>query len=136
MHEGTTKEEYALRRKMWTDALRSGEYAQGHGRLKWIEDGETTHCCLGVACEVFKESLNLVEKKINTECSFSGTMGVLLPYSLTMYLALRSLGGELDADDGLSNSLWKLNDIQRLSFEEIAKVIDSNPPGLFEAGTY
>lgn len=36
------------------EALRSGEFKQGNGRLKYKEDnGEICHCCLGVACEVF-----------------------------------------------------------------------------------
>jgi hypothetical protein len=34
--------------KRWLAALRSGEYKQGHGRLR-IDD---LYCCLGVACEV------------------------------------------------------------------------------------
>jgi hypothetical protein len=34
--------------KLWVDALRSGLYEQGRGRLS---DG-TKYCCLGVACEV------------------------------------------------------------------------------------
>lgn len=33
----------------WVKALRSGEYKQGHGRLKTAEGG---YCCLGVLCAV------------------------------------------------------------------------------------
>lgn len=35
-------------KKIWVDALRSGEYAQGDGRLY---DGES-YCCLGVLCDI------------------------------------------------------------------------------------
>ncbi len=43
------------RLRLWIDALRSGEYRQGQYALKSIrEDGEKpSHCCLGVACEVY-----------------------------------------------------------------------------------
>lgn len=35
-------------KKIWVDALRSGEYAQGDGRLYNGED----YCCLGVLCDI------------------------------------------------------------------------------------
>lgn len=38
--------------RKWVEALRSGEYEQGHGRLRSEIGGKSTHCCLGVACEV------------------------------------------------------------------------------------
>lgn len=40
--------------KLWIDALRSGEYKQGRGALVTNDrlDG-FSHCCLGVACEVY-----------------------------------------------------------------------------------
>ena len=37
-------------KKIWLDALRSGEYEQGRDRLR-IED---TFCCLGVACDLIE----------------------------------------------------------------------------------
>lgn len=36
----------------WLEALRSGEYKQGFGQLKFEEDNETKYCCLGVLCDV------------------------------------------------------------------------------------
>lgn len=39
-------------KQKWINALRSGEYIHGKGRLKKIEDGCTKHCCLGVLVEV------------------------------------------------------------------------------------
>lgn len=32
----------------WIAALRSGKFTQGSGALKQVENGKTTHCCLGV----------------------------------------------------------------------------------------
>lgn len=47
--------------RAWVDALRSGRYRQGRGRLTQVlpdEDGEPTsfHCCLGVLCELAVEA--------------------------------------------------------------------------------
>lgn len=37
----------------WVDALRSGKYPMGYGRLAPRDDeGNESYCCLGVACEV------------------------------------------------------------------------------------
>lgn len=35
--------------KLWIEALRSGEYKQGRGRL----EDRAGYCCLGVACKLF-----------------------------------------------------------------------------------
>lgn len=40
-------------KKLWVEALRSGEYSQGYGQLKLVgPEGSVKHCCLGVLCEV------------------------------------------------------------------------------------
>ena len=38
-------------KKLWTNALRSGEYQQGKGRLKH----DDKYCCLGVLCELHRQ---------------------------------------------------------------------------------
>jgi hypothetical protein len=39
----------------WVDALRSGEFKQGRGQLRdKTFNNEYRHCCLSVACEVFR----------------------------------------------------------------------------------
>jgi hypothetical protein len=46
--------------RQWVNALESGEYKQGRGRLTRIDErGNLSHCCLGVACEVFREQFNV-----------------------------------------------------------------------------
>ena len=37
--------------KKWVKALRSGDYKQGHGRLRT----DDTFCCLGVACDLYAQ---------------------------------------------------------------------------------
>ena len=43
----------------WSKALRSGDYTQGHGLLKYysgyVTDDEISHCPWGVACEVYEQ---------------------------------------------------------------------------------
>ena len=39
-------------KKIWVEALRSGKYQQGRGKLKRSDDLKPTYCCLGVLCEV------------------------------------------------------------------------------------
>lgn len=51
MPEATPTAEHIARRRLFTAALRSGEFAQGHRALtRIIGDDEQEHCCLGVAC--------------------------------------------------------------------------------------
>jgi hypothetical protein len=38
-------------KQKWVAALRSGKYQQGSSVLKRVDNGETSHCCLGVLCE-------------------------------------------------------------------------------------
>lgn len=44
-------------KKQWVEALRSGKYEQGQGRL----DYEGKQCCLGVLCKIAPE--NIVSRK-------------------------------------------------------------------------
>lgn len=41
-------------KKLWIEALRSGEYQQGTNWLKSTEQGNDSYCCLGVLCELFR----------------------------------------------------------------------------------
>lgn len=46
--------------KKWIKALRSGKYKKGTGNLHMKHDNqEDTYCCLGVACDIFKDELNI-----------------------------------------------------------------------------
>lgn len=41
--------------KLWVDALRSGEYKQGHGALHRETKRGDRFCCLGVACDLYQK---------------------------------------------------------------------------------
>jgi hypothetical protein len=43
-------------KKMWVDALKSGDYKQGVGYLHSIHENEHAYCCLGVLCELAIEN--------------------------------------------------------------------------------
>lgn len=46
-------------KKLWVEALRSGDYKQGHYILKNIVENQEEFCCLGVLSDLyFKEHLN------------------------------------------------------------------------------
>jgi len=42
--------------RTWIAALRSGQYRQGTGTLRWPDEDGDRFCCLGVACEVLGAS--------------------------------------------------------------------------------
>lgn len=48
-----------IKKKLWTDALRSGAYEQGVGYLNY----ENKFCCLGVLCEVAMQNGCTVNKQ-------------------------------------------------------------------------
>src|SRR2546423_13169889 len=84
--------------RLWVAALRSGEYKQGTGTLERTVDGETRHCCLGVACRVAMNNglkFNIIERRpsvINSSTSdtfFDGEVGVL-PEPVRKWLGLDS----------------------------------------------
>ncbi len=109
--------EYIKRRLQWSHALTSGDYLQGTGKLKSL-DG--TYCCLGVACEVFSDDLNIRSREIDTGTFFTiknefvaDSSQVVLPEPLRKYLGL-------SRND--QNVLIFLND-SRISFTIIAGVI-------------
>jgi hypothetical protein len=51
----------------WVDNLRSGVYKQGYGKLKQIVHNESTesHCCLGVATEIYMDKFGGLDEDID-----------------------------------------------------------------------
>lgn len=94
----------------WTDALRSGKYAQAKQRLRTF-DG---YCCMGVLC-------NLVSNKWNQDTDKFFWPGIDNGYYLGMppEYVLREVG----LDDDQARELVTMNDTGS-SFEEIANKIE------------
>lgn len=105
-------------RAAWTEALRSGEFAQGRHQLS----RKGTHCCLGVACEVALRHGVIDE--------YDPSAGKL-PEPVQRWLGLRSTEGTFTLDHGSTKySLIRMNDGSRSTFETIANMIDDTPEGL------
>jgi hypothetical protein len=112
-------------RDRWTAALRSGDYVQGHARLRVVDDdGRVRHCCLGVLCEL------AVAAGVARLDAAAGTYhdpvvqpdfgyGGVLPPSVVDWAGLRDPN---PAVDGVQLSYW--NDIAGSTFASIADKIE------------
>ncbi len=156
-------------REKWYEALESGKYKQGRGHLASVvelKDGVTveTHCCLGVACEVFikEEPEHALSVEISKGLKYFDGEICYLPWRVKQWLGVVNHGnsslklapeivpeqlrksaafkarqlffadgaGEaniVELNDGLSSNLA---DDTVCTFEQIAKVLRANPPGL------
>ena len=118
-----TKTKIKNNRKKWVKALRAGKYQQGVGFL----NKDNKFCCLGVLCEVMK-----VPKTIDGYCGEP-----LIAYGVDREITTCPM--ETMELVGLRNSLSRystdmlihLNDVKKLTFNEIADIIESEPLGLF-----
>ena len=108
----------------WVDALRSGEYKQGRGRLK----DNNSYCCLGVLCEVFKEEADL---EAGEEAFYSKGDEVCFqtspPFSINKLLGFK----QFDGFGQVTNLFISLNDKDGKSFSEIADYIEEHYEELF-----
>lgn len=111
----------------WIDALRSGEYKQGKGRLKYSnQDGDVKHCCLGVACEVALVDgvgLELTNNPMNIYTDrkyFFDGYGESIPPKVQKWLGV-------DDDDPRITEEYSaagLNDSGNYTFSEIADLLE------------
>lgn len=111
-------------KRQWISALRSGEYKQGYQRLE--RNGE--FCCLGVLCDLAVKA-GVVER-VHGEYAL-GVVGFARPgdpegpnASAPPWAVMEWAKIDSDSDLPMVRSLINLNDIKRLSFEEIADVIE------------
>lgn len=115
----------------WVKALRSGKYKQGQGLLKQTtEQNKTSHCCLGVLCEIYNEEMRKNKKKTLSEKVNNGLHEFNkqfehLPKPVQKWADLFGQIGEFtDVDRGIYlGSLADMND-GGYSFKEIAKTIE------------
>jgi len=124
----------------WIAALRSGEYAQAHHRLR----RDDRYCCLGVACDLFHQSggdgewvthrgpggvvMYSFETPRNRRESARARIAKL-PAEVRVWLGLASDVGGYGVE---GECLARLNDSGGRSLAEIADIIDSEPDGLFD----
>ena len=124
-----------LVKEAWVARLRSGDYKQGEGQLF---DGER-HCCLGVLCELYKDTKggkwsepDVEDVKIGDPRFFMEEEGIL-PEKVRKWAGLDRQDPvvELETDQGVRMvSLSELNDGsvmtngKRAGFKSIAKIIE------------
>ena len=108
-------------KKLWVDALISGEYTQGQHRLRTNIDGNTSFCCLGVLCNIHaQENPHLAIKQTDNR-SYFGQME-FLPVEVTEWARIGDSQLYVIID-GENVHLAEHND-DGTSFEKIAKAID------------
>lgn len=118
----TSIEEYRARKARWVEALRSGKYKQGKGRLR---DGDC-FCCLGVGCDVYDPS-GWGRDAINGDFYRAPYIVGNLPPEVRQHFGVKRMFGEYGDYGGLA----EINDDTMGTFSEIADIIDSEPEGLF-----
>lgn len=100
--------------KLLFDALRSDKYTQGQGKLSYRnpDNGSVSHCCLGVACEVYLEHHpdELVIYDIDNIRVYDGTP-YELPTKVREWLGWDNSDGKLVEPIGYVTSLVRLNDM-------------------------
>ena len=110
--------DYIANRKKWAEALRSGKYSQGRGKLHITFYDTNTFCCLGVACDIFKDELGLVVRPNQySKTILYNSNDAYLPDHLANYLGIGI---------NVQQQLTRMND-QGSSFDEISSVIDRFP---------
>lgn len=115
--------------RKWVEALRSGKYQQGQNRLATVEPDGIKYCCLGIACDLYKQEhpefpVEQVKTFILHLVYGSDIEGYALPKVVNEWLGLKLYG---DWDHG---SLAGRND-SGISFAAITDIIESEPEGLF-----
>jgi len=101
----------------WLEALRSGRYEQGQGRLR----RGNTFCCLGVGCDVaIKEELVDGTWRVDANYYFFEVVGYLDCSHVLSYELIDLFGIDSDIHDRLIS----MNDDDERSFAEIADYLE------------
>lgn len=108
-------------RQKWIDALRSGEYKQGKGRLR---NSENEFCCLGVLCDLAAKEGVVKEVAGFDEFYYDG--GSLTPPPSVKEWAESDLEClDIDYTMGVEGHYTELNDDEHgLTFDQIADLIE------------
>jgi hypothetical protein len=112
----------------WLKALRSGDYPRTTGQLR----DENGFCCLGVLCNIHAQEHPELAVKETSKFSYMDASGHLPP-AVVEWAGLRDVAEEEAEDEptdvkvtyrGQATTLVNLNDTDKLSFKQIANVIE------------
>lgn len=116
--------------RKWIAALTSGKFRQTKNQLT----RRRSHCCLGLACHILREPLDLKVSEAAITAGgtvYNGDMYRLpdkVKRALGMHAVCGGLKGEADGDDGFSGDcLAELNDDYGFKFTDIAKLLRRAP---------
>jgi hypothetical protein len=122
-------------KKLWTAALRSGEFKQGYSRLRYKEDGNRW-CCLGVLCELHRQVTGLGRwRGLTYKLPDGDQSSHCLPYGVAEWAGLPicedSVGTKFSSNPdagGWSLSAWNdgAGPAQAKDFNEIADLIEEH----------
>lgn len=111
--------------KKWIEELRSGKWKQHKGAL--TNEDRNAFCCLGVACELAVAEGVIPASEKGESGYYHGLHVACLPDDVRDWLGLADNEGKCLDGRTLSGH----ND-GGMSFNEIAGIIESEPPGLFK----
>ena len=122
-------------RDLWLERLDASSYPQGIEYLAHRVDGEWRYCCLGVACEVYREVVGaLPVEEGHGPRAYAGEIRYL-PEEVQKAFAFRSLRGTDDVvltwESEEYNSLVDANDSGELAFPDIAELVRRHPSLVF-----
>ncbi len=99
--------------KKWVKALRSGAYKQGRDILQYDDQ----YCCLGVLCKIAPKAIKRIDLKLNR--LIGGTLDS--QPKVLKWSGLKSSTGRY----AIGSSLVVANDIEGMSFNQIADIIEA-----------
>lgn len=118
-------------KKVWLDALRSGQYSQGNGKLY---DGES-FCCLGVLCDLHSKITGEGQWTVNDDINRyyykpahpeSWSCSEVLPREVVQWAGLNNGNpsvGEYSCGNRTYGSIAELNDYG-YTFKSLADIIE------------
>jgi hypothetical protein len=111
-------------KKLWVEALRSGQYRKGVGALKKVIKKKSYYCCLGVLCDIHKKitkSYKWEKEAHDNDLRTYLDNYAYLPEEVCQWANIKN-------EPALSNgdSLINLNDDDNFSFRQIADKIEKD----------
>ncbi len=112
---------------LWLEALESGEYAKGKGRLRYGE----AYCCLGVLCDLYRKEKGKEWEKVQIDeeeqaYKYAG-QDCILPAIVQEWAELKRCNPYIGTDkEGSLMTAVSANDDGGMTFKEIAKGIKKN----------
>lgn len=106
-------------KKMWVDALESGEYKQSNNELR----NSLGFCCLGVLCDLHEKATGKHFWNLDmwNDFRYFGESGIL-PIEVIQWSGVQDFNPSIEYE-GEERDLAGLNDDARLSFKQIAAII-------------